>query len=77
MDGRSVPVQLTSHDSAPISPLAQEEVESVLGVRLETLLEGRASQLQVLPVAAQGGGFSLRDRAVHVFTEAARVETFR
>lgn len=49
----------------------------MLGVRLETLLEGRASQLQVLPVAAQGGGFSLRDRAVHVFTEAARVETFR
>ena len=31
----------------------------------------------VLPAAASKGGFFLRDRAVHVFEEAARVERFR
>ena len=57
-------------------PYSQEEVEGIIGQPLDKLLEGNASQLRVLAVAAQRGGFKLRQRAEHVYSEAARPDQF-
>lgn len=55
----------------------QEEVESVLGSGLEALFEGSETAQRVIAFAGSRGGFKLRDRALHVYAEAARVPQFR
>lgn len=57
-------------------PYSQAEVEGIIGQPLDKLLEGNASQLRVLAAAAQRGGFKLRQRAEHVYGEAARPDAF-
>ena len=55
----------------------QAEIEGLLGVSLTTLFGDNASQQRSIPLAAQSGGFHLRKRAVHVYSEAARVWAFK
>lgn len=54
----------------------QERVESELGVPLDEVFKGEASPLRVLGVV-KDEGFKLRDRALHVYSEADRVYAFR
>lgn len=58
------------------APYSQAGVEGIIQQPLEMLLAGNASQLRVLAVAAQRGGFKLRQRAEHVYGEAARPDAF-
>ncbi|KAK9816763.1 hypothetical protein WJX72_004871 [[Myrmecia] bisecta] len=58
-------------------PYPQEEIESLLGTPLATLFSDNASAKRVIPLAAGAGGFKLRNRARHVYAEAARVLQFR
>jgi hypothetical protein len=52
------------------------QIESVLGKQLDSIYEGNASALRVLSVVG-AEGFHLRDRALHVYSEAGRVYAFR
>eukprot|EP00879_Flechtneria_rotunda_P021739 GHRR01022923.1.p1 GENE.GHRR01022923.1~~GHRR01022923.1.p1 ORF type:complete len:434 (+),score=135.31 GHRR01022923.1:308-1609(+) len=53
-----------------------DEVESLLGKQLSSIYEGNASAQRVLRVVGPEG-FRLRDRALHVYSEAGRVYAFR
>ncbi len=55
---------------------SQEQVESDLGLPLTQLFQNEPAPLRVLR-AVKPGGFRLRDRARHVYSEAARVHAFR
>ena len=48
----------------------------LLGTSLEALYEGQAASLRSI-AAAGADGFKLRDRALHVYSEAARVTSFK
>lgn len=52
------------------------QVEALLGKKLDSIYEGNASALRVLSVVGPEG-FHLRDRALHVYSEAGRVYAFR
>jgi len=52
------------------------QVEALLGKKLDSIYEGNASALRVLSVVGPEG-FRLRDRALHVYSEAGRVYAFR
>lgn len=52
------------------------QIESLLGKKLDSIYEGNASALRVLSVVGPEG-FHLRDRALHVYSEAGRVYAFR
>ncbi|BDA42361.1 N-acetylgalactosamine kinase [Coccomyxa sp. Obi] len=54
----------------------QPQLEQLLGLKLEDMFAGNASQLRCVGVA-RDFGFKLRDRALHVFSEAARVPEFK
>lgn len=54
-----------------------EQVEESLGVKLADLYSGSAASLRVLAVAAESDGYRLRQRALHVWMEAARVLEFK
>lgn len=56
--------------------LCAVQIESLLGKKLDSIYEGNASALRVLSVVGPEG-FHLRDRAVHVYSEAGRVYAFR
>ena len=51
-------------------------LEGRLGEKLDVLFSDLPSSIPSLAWAAEHGGFALRKRAVHVFTEAARVLQF-
>jgi galactokinase len=51
-------------------------VAQLLGATPESLYEGQAASLRAI-AAAGGDGFRLRDRALHVYSEAARVWAFK
>jgi N-acetylgalactosamine kinase len=53
-----------------------EEIEGLIGVKVEKVYEDSPVSLKVLLVAREDGGLLLRDRALHVFDEAARVLRF-
>ncbi len=48
----------------------------MLGSKLQPLFEGSAAALRALAAAAPEG-YKLRDRALHVFSEAGRVHAFK
>jgi hypothetical protein len=52
------------------------QIEALLGKKLDSIYEGNASALRVLSVVGPEG-FHLRDRALHVYSEAGRVYAFR
>jgi hypothetical protein len=52
------------------------QLEEVLGTKLDSIFDGNASALRVLRVVGPEG-FHLRDRALHVFSEAGRVYAFK
>lgn len=56
--------------------LTAPQIEAVLGKKLDSIYEGNASALRVLSVVGPEG-FRLRDRALHVYSEAGRVYAFR
>jgi hypothetical protein len=56
---------------------ASVQVQELCGVPLDQLFADFPSAGQSIIFAAGGPGFKLRDRAVHVYTEAARVLRFR
>eukprot|EP00884_Botryococcus_braunii_P009664 jgi/Botrbrau1/1869/Bobra.146_1s0056.1 len=58
-------------------PYSQAELEALFGETLEQFFVGSASQLRAVHVASTLGGFKLRQRALHVISEAARVPEFR
>ncbi|MEW5298116.1 MAG: hypothetical protein WDW38_001147 [Sanguina aurantia] len=64
-------------DSLHEESYSHAEVEESLGVRLADLYSGSAASLRVLAVAAESDGYKLRQRALHVWTEAARVLEFK
>ena len=53
---------------------SKDELEGKLGTSLEALFADSAASLLVLK--HNTAGFKLRDRAVHVYSEAARVHAF-
>ena len=53
-----------------------EAAEAIGGIAPEEICAASAAQLRALKVAPSVGGLKLRDRAVHVFSEAARVRAF-
>eukprot|EP00775_Hariotina_reticulata_P013759 gene13759-13878_t len=53
-----------------------DELEGLLGTKLDSIFEGNASAQRVLRVVGPEG-FHLRDRALHVFSEAGRVYAFK
>lgn len=53
-----------------------EEVEGLIGIKCEKLYEDSSISLKVLQAVREDGGLLLRDRALHVFEEAARVLQF-
>lgn len=53
-----------------------EAAELIGGTAPEEVCAASAAQLRALKVAPSVGGLKLRDRAVHVFSEAARVRAF-
>lgn len=53
-----------------------EAAEAIGGLAPEEICAASAAQLRALKVAPTVGGLRLRDRAVHVFSEAARVRAF-
>lgn len=53
-----------------------EAAEAVGGISPEEICAASAPQMRALKVAPSVGGLKLRDRAVHVFSEAARVRAF-
>lgn len=65
-----------AHEYLHEEPYSQSEVEDILGVKLDALLDGNHSQLRVLSVAAERGGFKLRQRAEHVYGECLRPGQF-
>lgn len=44
-----------------------EEIEGLLGLKLEALFGESAVNLKVLEAGREDGGFKLRDRALHVY----------
>jgi hypothetical protein len=52
------------------------QIEGLLQKPLASIYEGNASALRVLGVVGPEG-FALRDRALHVYSEAGRVYAFR
>lgn len=52
------------------------QLESLLGKSVSSIYEGNASALRVLSVVG-AEGFQLRNRALHVYSEAGRVYAFR
>lgn len=59
-------------------PFGLGEVESLLGVRLARIFEGRPNPLKVISVLeSSGGALRLWDRARHVFSEKQRVLDFK
>jgi hypothetical protein len=52
------------------------QIEGLLGKKLDSIYEGNASALRVLSVVGPEG-FLLRNRALHVYSEAGRVYAFR
>jgi hypothetical protein len=52
------------------------QIEALLGKKLDSIYEGNSSALRVLSVVGPEG-FHLRDRALHVYSEAGRVYAFR
>lgn len=56
--------------------LCHAQIEALLGRKLDSIYEGNASALRVLSVVGPEG-FLLRDRALHVYSEAGRVYAFR
>lgn len=52
------------------------QVETLLGSKLNSIYSSNASALRVLSVVGPEG-FRLRDRALHVYSEAGRVYAFR
>ncbi|KAF5838871.1 ribosomal protein S5 domain 2-type protein [Dunaliella salina] len=59
------------------APYTHDELETALGVPLDSLYTGSPASLKVLQVAREGGGFKLRQRAEHVFEEEKRVLEFK
>jgi N-acetylgalactosamine kinase len=53
----------------------QQEIEGLLGTSLQDFFSDSPSSIRALK--ASGGAFKLRDRALHVYSEAARVPQFR
>lgn len=54
------------------------QLETLLGCPLAELYTGSAVSLKVIEVAREDlGGFKLRDRAEHVYSEAGRVRKFK
>ena len=62
-------------DSA-VGLTSAEAAEAIGGLAPEEICAASAAQLRALKVAPTVGGLKLRDRAVHVFSEAARVRAF-
>jgi hypothetical protein len=52
------------------------QIEGLLGKKLDSIYAGNASALRVLSVVGPEG-FELRNRALHVYSEAGRVYAFR
>ena len=52
------------------------QIESLLGVKLADVFKGKVSPLRVLDVC-RDDGYQLRNRALHVYIEAARVVKFK
>lgn len=57
-----------------VLPLLQ--IEGLLGKKLDSIYAGNSSALRVLSVVGPEG-FELRNRALHVYSEAGRVYAFR
>lgn len=57
-------------------PYSQADVEDAIGITVPDLLDHNATQLKSVAVAPEKGGFHLRSRARHVYSEAARVGEF-
>ena len=57
-------------------PYSLADVEAAIGQPVADLLGGNAVQMRSVAVAPEKGGFYLRDRALHVYREAARVAAF-
>ena len=53
-----------------------EEIEGLMGVKVDKMYEDSPISLKVLQAAREDGGLLLRDRALHVYDEAARVLKF-
>ena len=53
-----------------------EAAEAIGGISPEAICAASSAQLRALKVSPSVGGLKLRDRAVHVFSEAARVRAF-
>ena len=53
-----------------------EEIEGLIGTKCEKIYEDSPISLKVLQAAREDGGLLLRDRALHVFDESARVLQF-
>jgi len=72
LPGKEAAVKALLHEGAYM----QEEIESLLGVKLADVFKGKASPLRVLEVC-RDDGYQLRNRALHVYSEAARVVDFK